>query len=255
MSLRISSFRLVPASMRSHYSTQQAIPPGLHFIPEFLNRRAQEQLLAKSLRLYEQIKQKAEDAAGIKATTYLSKQHNLQSEEYYKLIKLEDEQGKSQDLQHFEKYGEEGHTLTYFIGTKNIPAFIKEALIAPMAQLQEVKALETKSNWKTLDWNFTFNTYTPPNNYPGRMPGFDFHRDTPSNGEITAIFTLLAEADVQMKKDWDSPISYTARLIPGSLFLLSWDARWQWLHRVLPRDVPPLDSVMIRRISLVLGCK
>jgi hypothetical protein len=246
--------RVCCSQRRTYYSTR-ATPPGLHFIPEFLNRRAQEQMLPKALRLHQSIQLKAQVATDVKATTYLSKQHNLESDEYYKLITLEDENGKKLDLQYFEKYGEKGHTLTYFMGTKNIPAFVQEALVTPMEQLHEVQALKTKSDGKPLEWNFTLNTYRPTDNHPERIPGFDFHRDIPSNGEITAIFTLLAEADVQMKQDGDSPISYTARLIPGSLFLLSWDARWKWLHRVLPRDVPLIDLETIRRISLVLGCK
>lgn len=66
---------------------------------------------------------------------------------------------------------------------------------------------------------------------------------------------ILAEAEIEMKQNWDSPVSYSATLIPGSLFLLSGDSRWKWLHKVLPKDVPLMDSERIRRISLVLGCK
>jgi hypothetical protein len=253
MALRVQAPR--PQCGRVHYHTQAA-PQGLRFIPQLVNRQAQEHILQESLNLYRQIELKAQDSTAQKTSTYLSRQHNLQRDEYYKFIRFPDKTGKTLDSQHFEKYGEEGHTLTYFIGTKNVPAFVQEALISPIESLEEVRTLKAQKNPAApLDWKFTFNTYRIPKSRPGHVPGFDFHIDTPSNGEITAIFTLLSEAQVEMKPDMSSPPTFSATLIPGSLFLLSGDARWNWLHRVIPKKLAHMDSEMIQRISLVLGCK
>ncbi len=230
-------------------------PPGLRFIPKFLDNQAQEQLLSQSLLLHKQIEQIAKNTPGTQARTYLSKQHNLKTDEQYHLVTLETN-NQMLALQHFFKYGEEGHTLTYFMGTQNIPQFIKDELITPMEQIEVVKELkaEKKEN-KPLDWNLTLNTYKPPLQMPYQMPGFDFHKDIPSNGDITAIFTLLSEADVEMKPTMESLVAYRETLIPGSLFLLSGSSRWDWLHRVQPKGIPVIDSEAIRRVSLVLGCR
>ncbi len=82
--------------------------------------------------------------------------------------------------------------------------------------------------------------------------------DTPSNGEITGIVTLLCDAEVEMKPNRDAAeATYRATLTPGSLFLLSGDARWQWVHRVLPRPLLHAATTegTTQRVSLVLGCK
>ncbi len=229
-------------------------PSGLRFIPKFLDPQAQGPLLSQSLLLHRQIEQIAQNTPGTKARTYLSRQHNLKTDEYYHRVTVETN-GQMLNLQHFFKYGEEGHTLTYFIGIQNIPQFVKDALIIPMEQIDVVKELQAqKKENKPLDWNLTLNTYKPPLHKLNQIPGFDFHKDIPSNGDITAIFTLLSEADVEMKPTMESPVAYRETLIPGSLFLLSGPSRWDWLHRVQSKDVPLIDSETIRRVSLVLGC-
>ena len=251
MTIRALCIRTFSSSVRFN---RPEGPSGLRFIPKFLDRQPQEQLLSQSLLLHRQIEQMAQNTPGTKARTYLSKQHNLRTDEHYHLVTFETN-GQSLNLQHFFKYGEEGHTLTYFIGIQSIPQFVKDALIIPMEQIEVVKELKTqKKGNKPLDWNLTLNTYRPSLHKPNQMPGFEFHKDIPSNGDITAIFTLLSDAEVEMKPDEHSPISYTETLIPGSLFLLSGKSRWDWLHRVQPRDVPLVDSETIRRVSLVLGC-
>jgi hypothetical protein len=204
--------------------------------------------------LHRHIEQIAQNTSGTKARTYLSKQHNLKTDEHYHQVTFETN-GQILNLQHFFKYGEEGHSLTYFIGIQSIPQFVKDALIVPMEQIEVVKELKSqKKGNKSLDWNLTLNTYRPPLHKPNQMPGFEFHKDIPSNGDITAIFTLLSEAEVEMKPTMESPVAFRETLIPGSLFLLSGPSRWDWLHRVQPKDVPLVDSETIRRVSLVLGC-
>lgn len=165
------------------------------------------------------------------------------------------------DAQHFEKYGDEGHTLTYFIGNRNIPTFVRHGLVAPLLSVAEISALLYRKRQidagAELDWNLSLNVYRRSPHRPGSLAGFPYHMDTPSNGHITGIVTLLCDADVEMKPSMEAAeATFRATLTPGSLFLLSGDARWRWVHRVLPRPLPQgTVGGPAQRVSLVLGCK
>lgn len=228
----------IPVPHRS-FSNRAHMPSGLRFIPQFLDKKAYAKLVEESFQLEANIARLAEGIASEKGRTYLSRQHNLKSDEFYKKVRLNEI-----DCQHFDRYGDNGHTLTYFIGNKNIPKYL-EGLKNKIESLEEVHALEG-----VLNWNFTFNTYRSLNVV---RPGFPFHIDTPSNGEITSIFTLLSDADLQMKKETDQDPVYSVKLVPGSLRLLTGEARWKWQHRVLPSERTAQDG-RIERMSLVLGC-
>lgn len=231
------------------YHAAPIYPSGLTLVPLFLDTTSQTKLLMESRDLIAKINNQARIGTSVKSATYLSKQHNLKSEESYKLVRID----KTYDAQHFESYGEEGHALTYFINNKNIPSFVKTDLIARLLDLQDIKELQQGDK---LNWNFTFNTYKASKQNP-ILAGFPFHIDTPTNGEISAIITLGSEAEMQMKRPEDKEATYSTQLIPGSLLLLSGESRWKWEHRVVPRKVN-LDNQTqdaIQRISLVLGCR
>merc|ERR1712144_199611 len=80
---------------------------------------------------------------------------------------------------------------------------------------------------------------------------FPWHTDLAANGEITAISTLLAPAIMEFAPHADAPGAPT-RIVakPGTLVLLSGDARWKWVHRAMPHP----EAAGKARISLVLGC-
>ena len=82
-----------------------------------------------------------------------------------------------------------------------------------------------KSAQQPLQWNFTFNIYAPDPK-GSLVPGFPFHIDRPKNGEITAIFTLLNAAELQMKRKEEAAVSFSTLLTPGSIVVLSGEARW-----------------------------
>ncbi len=228
---------------------------GMTVWPHFLPDLAQMQMQREAFKLHEAIQKQAQFAKKAQARTYLSQQHNLPSKETYCLVSVLDERGKKVDAQHFERYGEEGHQLTYFIGNNNMPSFIRDGLIVPMEKLREVESLMEKAE-APLVWNFTFNVYRPCKENPKLLAGFPFHKDVASNGEITAIFTLLSEAEIQMKHESETEPAYSGVLRPGSLFVLSGEARWDWLHRIVPKALPSKTADMsIYRMSLVLGCR
>lgn len=225
------------------YSQAQEAPAGLRFIPKFMPPKDYAKIVQDAFQMHAFIVEEAKGKAKIGARTYLSQQHNLKSDEHYKVLKID-----QRDCQHFERYGENGHTLTYFIGNKNIPSCV-EGLKEKIANLEEVRARFAKN--MRLTWNMTFNTYGSVNRV---RSGFPFHVDIPSNGAITSIFTLLSDAELQMKRFHDANPTFSVTLEPNSLLLLSGDSRWKWQHRILSS---PLQSSMLKieRMSVVLGCR
>lgn len=217
--------------------------PGMRFIPNFLDKTNQNHILEKSLSLHERV-----NAAAQKETRriYVSKGHNLKIEKSYQFLKI-----NNQFCQYFGNYGENGHSLTYFQNNENIPPFVKEIVIDRMSELKEVQLLRAK-NQTELNWKFTFNAYKTSQNH---VAGFPFHKDISSNGEITAIITLIASAELQMKKPEEQTPSLSLQLIPGSIFLLSEEARWDWEHRVLPQQLKTTPVGDLARLSLVVGCQ
>ena len=270
-------------------SVGKQLPVGLRLIPNFYPHI---EACKWSFDLDQEIAQYASDLHTERATTYLSKQHNLKSNESFKRLTLSTfDPAKFLQCQHFEQYGEDGHKLTYFIGTKNIPTFIERGLVKSLEMLPEVAQLKAEKHSKTgngeLDWNFTFNVYRNGPHKPGVVPGFPFHTDIPSNGEITFIYPLLSSATLEMKRELpelhqqqckqqvdihqpqlcgsapsEEIHTYSTELPAAALLMLSGEARWEWQHRVLPQQVHStgVDTVQdtegkIWRISLVLGCR
>lgn len=215
---------------------------GMRFIPNFLNPNDQSRMLDSSLLLHQKIVKAAEKEL---RRIYVSKEHNLIIEKSYQLLKID-----GQFCQHFGNYGENGHALTYFQNNSNIPPFVKELVVDRMEELKEVKNL--KSNRKSgLNWKFTFNTYKTIDD---QVAGFPFHKDIRSNGDITAIVTLYSSAELQMRKSAHEQPCVSLQLTPGSLFVLSGEARWDWEHRVLPQKIHAVPINDLARISLVVGC-
>lgn len=218
----------------------RATPSGLCVRSHFMAPAGYRQLVRKSIALDYKLHRAAQAAIAENGRTYLSRQHNLPTQEHFKRLRID-----KSECQYFERYGEEGHRLTYFIGNKNLPDFIR-----PLVQAVDTLP-EVMTYCGELERNFTFNTYRAVNT---TRAGFDFHVDTPSNGEITTIYTLLSEAVLEMRVKGQKLPSFSCVLEPNSLLLLSGDARWLWEHRVLTQEAPNQHSD-IQRISLVYGCK
>jgi hypothetical protein len=241
--IRLFSLWQIPPSL-----TVASIP-GLRFFPQFLREEDQNQIQKNAFALHNSI----HEAIVSSAKPRVSQKHNLQSVERYLNISLLDIDARELDAQHFAQYGEGGHELNYFIGNKNIPSFIKGSLIAPLENLEEIQKLMKEAE---LQWNFTFNIYAPSKEQPNFLPGFGWHTDADFNGMITVILTLLSEAEFQMKRASETEPAYKGLLTPGSLLMLSKEARWEWQHRVIPKAFPAsFSDKSIGRMSLVLGCQ
>ncbi len=203
--------------------------PGFRFIPQFSPALEQQFLTTKMIHLHQFIGQHA--ATG----TALDKP--------YKKMQWEDLDGNTIHAQHFKRYGEDGHQRAYFTGNQNIPSFIRLGFIPSIESLPEVQALKSKEGH--FDWNFTLNTYTGRSLLP-------FPIDTPSNGDVTAIFTLLSEAKMELQK---GNVSASVQLTPGSLAVLSGDSQLRWQHRIVSQEEKSKIDDSVHRISLVFGCK
>ncbi len=240
-----------------HRSVSTAIP-GLKHLPNFLDESQSKVLQDKAVGLYLKILQNLEHAPTVEGQTYLSKQHNLNTKKYFRLVNAEDDTKRTLKAQHFINYGAEGHGLTYFIGNNNIPEFIKTELITRVLEIPEVRLLD---NDKSANWNFTFNTYTTTSTNGSTLAGFDFHKDVASNGEITMIYSIgciETQPVFEIRHPSQPSMIQTVPLTHNSLLLLDKVARWDCEHRVSPvfgSNNSPLDDRMktIYRMSLVLG--
>jgi alkylated DNA repair dioxygenase AlkB len=251
----VTKLKLISSIGRRLFSSQASFPPGLRLIENFLPASKEIILRNKSLELVQQISSAIKHSQMVKTKTYLSKQHNLETEEFYHKIRLTDENRKNLEAQHFAKYGDDGHSLTYFIGNSNIPHYVQTQLIPSLEKLQP-PIHEPSLASKSPQWRFSFNIYRSVNS---QRAGFPWHFDTASNGTATAIYTLLSEAHMELKQPSDSSAAYKIALPPNSLLILSGEARWKWQHRVLSEnnDSGPLsgDEAPVKRLSLVLGCQ
>ena len=150
--------------------------------------------------------------------------------------------------EHFAEYGSAAHALSYFRGNENIPA-VCDPILKALLKEEAVTSLG-----ENLHWKLTLNDYKASTEDALAEAGgalFPWHTDLAANGEITAISTLLAPAIMEFAPHADAPGAPTRiEAKPGTLVLLSGDARWKWVHRAMPHP----DAAGKARISLVLGC-
>jgi 2OG-Fe(II) oxygenase superfamily len=238
------------------YSKLATPIPGLHIFHDFLRTDKQCKLQKKVINLQNAIVSSSTTGSLQRCKTFLSQYHNLNSDEYYRLVEVDDTSGRKIRCQYFEKYGEDGHKLSYFIGNKNLPKFFQNNLVPRVLQIPEVIAI---TQGEPLDWNFTFNSYATTESRPSKLAGFGFHKDIESNGEVTMIYSMGAQSEFQVRHPRNIDESLTIPLLSNSLVLLSEEARWDYEHRVVPVVVNDSISLLenevenIRRMSLVLG--
>jgi hypothetical protein len=221
-------------------SVSRVIPGFAHF-PKFIPSHTLPSLKQETEKLQQTIRSAAVNIAKVRTKTYLSSQHNRNTDEYYQLLAISDQDRKI-SLQYFNRYGETGHELSYFIGNRNIPSWIKASLISRIEDLPQVKAL------KAGNWNATLNTYSVTQDR--KTPEFPFHKDVASNGAISAVFSFGRQGFLEMQKE---TVSHTIPLQEGSLVLLAGDARWEWEHRVVSTSSDLAVGACYRQ-SIVLGC-
>ncbi len=255
LSLIQKTARCISSSTRCYSELTTSIP-GLYIYRDFLRPVQGTDLQKNAINLHKEIVENSANALNHQCKTFLSQYHNLKSDEYYRLVEVDDSSGRKIEGQHFQKYGEDGHKLTYFVGNKNLPGFLMNGLLSRVLRIPEIMAIKQD---KTLNWNFTFNTYAAANNGLSKLAGFDFHKDIESNGEVTMIYSIGAPTKFEIRHPNYIAESQTIPLLSNSLVVLSKQARWDYEHRVIPvtiEDSAPLienEVESVRRISLVLG--
>lgn len=175
--------------------------------------------------------------------------------------------------EHFATYGE-GHELTYFRGTRNLPTPIMplveklEALPAVREEVLAQRTMRGRPLEAPFEWRLTLNRY-PANAATRTRTGFPWHRDIEANGASTMILGLNAPGRLQFAEKPDpadkldgmyydnaKPVPCVDLTLPsGDLLVLTGKARWDMLHRVVAEVEGDGDGAGQRaRISLVLGC-
>ena len=226
--------------------------PGLHFFPQYFSASQCHAMIQQSLALYSEIQAQSHATmpafdASIPQPDFVSSQkHNLNSDEKFLRLKLHDENHRLIQCEHFPRYGEDGHLLSYFRGTDNLPAFMHDFLPSIQNTIDSLSDME-----KTLNnhWRLTMNFYQ---NIQGAVAGFPFHVDIPANGIVTMILNIQREAQFQIT---DGEQVIDIHLPVGALLMLSGDSRYVWKHRVLPSTSCESSHGEVERISLVLGVK
>lgn len=222
--------------------------PGLHLISELFPRTEVAALQKNAINLHQATKNSSKDVPPQKCKTFISQYHNQTDNQFCRLIRIE-EAGRRIVAKHFESYGDKGHELTYFIGNENLPQFLKEGVLPRICAIPQVKELG-----KPRHWNFTLNTYAHKDTVT--LAGFDFHKDIPSNGEVTAIYSLGISSEFQIRHPGDHTQIATLALHENSFLFLSKEARWDYEHRVIPSKINSTSifpDQEIKRISLVFG--
>ena len=228
-----------------------AVPPGFYQTDSLLSGEDRKELMGNAISLYHQLRERNESNLSDRIS-HKSVNHNLEVERFYKNISIKDvDSGKTIHGQHFEKYGDEGHQLSYFMGNSNIPQFVSNILIKNVLQTHPLNIpIALVGPPESLQWRFTFNIYSSIQSPP---PSFPYHKDIEANGEVTLIYSLGSDAVFDLQSS-DEKTVIPFPMIDNSVVLLSGDVRHNWSHRVSLKDKQKPLLPNLSRMSLVLGC-
>lgn len=225
---------------------------GLYFFENFFSKEDCQNLINGAIENNKQLENNVNQdtkllSANIPQPEFVtSENQNLSTEEKYTSVKLV-ESNKTLLCEYFPTYGEDGHSLAYFRGNKNIPNYVKSIISSIENVIDE---LNINQSTTPLQWRLTLNFYKHVENV---VAGFPFHVDIPANGVSTMILNIHNKAVFQIKKD---DVTKEIELPIGSLLILSGESRYEWKHRVLPSTIDVVENTQdIQRISLVLGYK
>ncbi len=239
---------------RACYSQVATKTAGLLILNDFFPKKQLDVIKREAIHLHKAIEEEVKNRPALR--THESQEHNTKKREFYQLLRLRDSPSRAINCQHFNTYDEKSHKLSYFIGSSNLPAFLNQSIIPRVLQISQVGTLTLG---RKLDWNFTFNTYAAREGNTPSMAGFSFHKDIPSNGEVTMIYSLGAPTVFKIRHPDDDSKGESFPLEENSLVLLSGESRWLYEHCVVPVKVEESKPLLfeqaqtIYRISLVLG--
>lgn len=225
--------------------------PGLLLFTDYFAPEQCERLVRRSLELYDRLEAAVDVSALEKAhvpqPAYVrSEKHNLRSEEHFARVAVAEENDRVIRCEYFPRYGEDGHALAYFQRNANLPDFAARDLVPGVRATVERERLAAPE--QELTWKLTMNFYKRSG---GRIAGFPFHVDIPSNGVVTMILNVQREVRFEIA---NGGAVCGVPLPVGALLLLSGESRYVWKHRVLPSDAPAGAAAhAVERVSLVLG--
>ena len=241
------AFREHTGMNRSQQNAAHPEVPGLLFFRDFLSPSVSWDMTNAARRLMERLEtnRRASGRPSLR-TPIVPMKDSAYSEEAFWQFPVDQPDSK---CEFFPRYGEEGHSLAYFRGQRNLPEFVAKdvlpAILDVMVREQPGVDGEPLTAESGIGWRFTINRYQTSN---GKLPGFPFHTDVETNGDVTMILNVQREAVFEIT---DAVRVVRIELPVGSLLILSSESRWQWQHRV----TDSIEDKATERISLVLGCR
>lgn len=239
-----------PGRSGMNHSQQNATHPevpGLFFFRDFLPTSVSQDMTNAARKLMERLEhdQQTSNRPALR-TPIVPMKDSVHSEEAFWQFPVDRPDSK---CEFFPRYGEEGHSLAYFRGQRNLPEFVAEDVLPAILDVMVREQPGVDDEPLTIDsdigWRFTINRYQTSN---GKLPGFPFHTDVETNGDVTMILNVQREAVFEIT---DAVHVVRIELPVGSLLILSGESRWQWQHRVADST----EAEATERISLVLGCR
>jgi len=228
----LKSRNAVGSSKRTIYSVHETSVPGMLMYKNFISPQHHEYILKKALRDQRLMKKYIAERQPPMSTMKVH-QFNLES---YSPVKLVDDEGHGRSAQTYPVYIEPGRTLALFVGYDNVPIYVWNLLRDMKSDIEEMKTMKVLDE---LMWRLTMNFYdmtkediVPP-----------FHREVEENGIITTILALENPSTVEMikggytKDGFPKDSKYKIEKIeldPMSMLVMTGEARWEWLYRVLP---------------------
>lgn len=251
-------------------------------LPQFLHPDRQSDVMAAAQTVSTAAQQQAESN---KQLARESPAHNIPIKSEYVPVNLQveplhdaenaDDMTVMSSAEHFCEYGVDGHHLTYFRGNQNVPRLnLPRDFLASVEALPWIGKELEESRRRTrkytaaegTSWKMTLNHYPPSTDMPGQQrSGFPWHRDLEANGAATMILALGSPGrlafgveegvDTAAPPPADNRVLHPERvtviqeleLEPLDMLLLTGQARWHYVHKVLP------STSGDRRVSIVLG--
>jgi hypothetical protein len=238
-------------------------PPGLQYQTNYLSPTEYKELSSKLDSLHGEIKREAL----LNDEKIESRQHNLTStQRSYQNIQITDSHSNRIKLEYFDTYGGKGHELLYFQRNQNLPDFARELVSKHLDPYARKLLTNDQQQERELEWKMTLNYYTKMDlsasngNGEDLWPGFPFHTDIATNGDVTFIISFSAPAIMELKPNETSEDVSQIVLEPNSLLILANEVRWNWLHRIVPTgDQFEFEGNRFvrsqERKSMVFGCR
>lgn len=97
-------------------------------------------------------------------------------------------------------------------------------------------------NLGIINNNYIFNQCIVNNYYPGQ--GISKHIDIEKYGDVIGCFSLNSNGTMIFKKG-NNKVNLLVK--PNSLYIMSGDSRYKWLHKLFPKKNDVIDNIKVKR--------